>query len=100
MQKISELEREVLAGMSIPEISESNSYGAYPLEVQDALEVRMMVPLARLVLSSALFREETRGHHLRTDYPDSAKEPKHTFLMEGKDPWQGEVNRERQRWEG
>ena len=86
--------------MSIPEISGSISYGAYPQEVQDALEVRMMVPLARLALSSALFREETRGHHLRTDYPDSAKEPKHTFLAEGKEPWQGKVKKEKQGWEG
>ncbi len=40
----------------------------------------MMVTLAGLVLSSALFRKETRGHHLRTDHPEMEENARHVFL--------------------
>jgi succinate dehydrogenase/fumarate reductase flavoprotein subunit len=53
---------------------------SYPLELQDAWEVKMMAGLADLVLSSALTREESRGHHNRTDFPETEKEPRHIFV--------------------
>ena len=39
-------------------------------------------PLARLVARSALFREESRGAHLRADFPDAdpALDGRHTVL--------------------
>jgi L-aspartate oxidase len=42
-------------------------------------------PLARLVARSALAREESRGAHLRADFPDTASEldEHHTTLMPG-----------------
>ena len=94
-EEIERLEREVLSNLSVRDISQGISYGAYPQEIQEALEVKMMIYLGRLVLSSALFREETRGHHMRTDYPSSLKEPKHTLLSKEREPWAGEVKRER-----
>ncbi len=53
----------------------------------------MMISLARLVLRSALFREETRGHHVRTDYPSSFAKAAHTLAAKGKEPFAGEVKR-------
>jgi L-aspartate oxidase len=42
-------------------------------------------PLARLVARSALAREESRGAHLRADFPDTAAalDERHTILMPG-----------------
>jgi len=99
-EEIERLEREVLSNLFVTDISQGIPYGAYPQEIQEALEVKMMISLGHLVLSSALFRKETRGHHMRTDYPFSLQEPKHTLLSKGREPWAGEVKRERPgRWE-
>jgi succinate dehydrogenase/fumarate reductase flavoprotein subunit len=87
------MEKEILPFMAVPEISGGTSYGAYPRGVEEALEVRMMICLGRLVLRSALFRKETRGHHVRTDYPSSLEEPRHTFISKGKEPREGDVKR-------
>ena len=94
-EELETLEREALPNLSVTDIGRGISYGAYPQEIQEALEVRMMISLGRLVLSSALFRKETLGHHIRTDYPSPWREPKHTFLSKEKGPWAGEVKRER-----
>ena len=40
------------------------------LEVLDALELRLMLLTADIVTRSALCRQETRGAHVRADYPD------------------------------
>jgi succinate dehydrogenase/fumarate reductase flavoprotein subunit len=85
---VEELTKEALTKMTVAETS-----GPYPQEVQEALEVRMMLSLADLVLDSAFFRKETRGHHMRTDYPSSTDDPKHTFLAKGRGIWEGEVER-------
>jgi L-aspartate oxidase len=44
-------------------------------------------PLARLVARSALFREESRGAHVRADFPetDSALDHRHTVIAAGGD---------------
>jgi fumarate reductase (CoM/CoB) subunit A len=83
-----ELAKEAATEMAVAETS-----GPYPQEVQEALETRMMLSLAGLVLDSASFRKETRGHHMRTDYPSSAHDPKHTFLARGRRIWEGKVKR-------
>jgi len=85
---VHELAKEAVAEMTVAE-----TIGPYPQEVQEALEVKMMFSLASLVLDAAFFRKETRGHHVRTDYPFSHGDPKHTFLTKGQGIWEGEVKR-------
>jgi L-aspartate oxidase len=45
-------------------------------------------PLVRLIAGSALAREESRGAHLRTDFParDAALDGRHVTLASGRDP--------------
>jgi len=38
-------------------------------ELQEAIEVGFMARTAEMVAHAALLRKESRGHHLRTDYP-------------------------------
>ncbi len=53
----------------------------YNYEWEEALEAQWMVRLAELVAASALAREESRGHHWRTDFPDMRPEwEKHTIV--------------------
>lgn len=92
-ERLEEMEREVLPCMTIHEQSRNDFFGAYPRGLQEALEVRMMIELGRLVLASALFRKETRGHHMRVDYPSSSGEPVHTLVAKGKAPHPREINR-------
>ncbi|MGB5156126.1 FAD-dependent oxidoreductase [Desulfobacterium sp. N47] len=42
----------------------------YNTELLDALELRFMLPVARSVALSALARQESRGAHVRIDYPE------------------------------
>jgi len=50
-------------------------------EVQEAYEIRGMVDLAEIVILSALARKESRGHHLRLDYPQTDPVPVHTSVQ-------------------
>jgi hypothetical protein len=43
----------------------------YNLELMEAIETVLMVDAAELTFGSALFRKESRGHHNRTDFPDT-----------------------------
>jgi succinate dehydrogenase/fumarate reductase flavoprotein subunit len=43
----------------------------YNMELRDARELDFMLLTAKLVLTSALLREESRGAHLRSDFPES-----------------------------
>ena len=53
----------------------------YNYEWEEALEAQWMVRLAELVAASALAREESRGHHWRTDFPKMRAEwEKHTVV--------------------
>jgi fumarate reductase (CoM/CoB) subunit A len=92
-RELAKVEKEMIPRMAFTALAGDGSFGAYPREVQDALEVRMMVAVGKLVLASALFRKETRGHHMRTDYPSPSREPVHTLVARGKDPWTKEVKR-------
>jgi fumarate reductase (CoM/CoB) subunit A len=50
-------------------------------EFQEAMEVGFMAEIAEMVAHAALLRKETRGHHLRSDYPNSdLKWEKHTMI--------------------
>lgn len=65
----------------------------YPQELQDAWEVKMMAGLADLVLSSALAREESRGHHNRADFPETEKESRHVLVSRKQGVRFGKVKR-------
>ncbi len=93
LRELERVEEEMIPRMAFAAPGGGGPFGAYPQEVQDALEVRMMVTVGKLVLASALFRKETRGHHMRTDFPSPSEEPVHTGIARGKDPWRKEVKR-------
>jgi L-aspartate oxidase len=65
---------EILAG------AEGNSPG------RRGLEAHNMALVAMMIARSALFREESRGAHARTDFParDDARWRRHTLLREGR----------------
>jgi fumarate reductase (CoM/CoB) subunit A len=44
---------------------------SYVYELGEAFEVRNMVRLAAMVVAAAAARRESRGHHFRSDYPES-----------------------------
>ncbi len=43
----------------------------YNVDLTDAIEVTLMLDTAELTLRAAMFREESRGHHNRTDFPET-----------------------------
>jgi succinate dehydrogenase/fumarate reductase flavoprotein subunit len=90
---LEEIERELIPRMTIHDHCPDGSFGAYPRGLQEALEVRMMIELGKLVLASALFRKETRGHHMRVDYPLSGEEPVHTLIAKEMGPRPRKVKR-------
>ena len=57
---------------------------AHNMEVREALELGNMLRVAEAVIVSALNREESRGAHSRTDYPDRDDENwlKHTLIQD------------------
>jgi succinate dehydrogenase/fumarate reductase flavoprotein subunit len=59
LRRLAELKEEVMTLHS----------GSSPLEVSRLLELRQGILTARVILESALRREETRGAHCRTDFP-------------------------------
>jgi succinate dehydrogenase/fumarate reductase flavoprotein subunit len=54
----------------IPKISVP-AIGRYNFELREALETVLAVDAAELTIGSALFRTESRGHHNRTDFPET-----------------------------
>ena len=53
----------------------------YNYEWEEALETHAIVRLAEMTAASALAREESRGHHWRTDFPEMRPEwAKHTIV--------------------
>ncbi|EAX47723.1 Succinate dehydrogenase [Thermosinus carboxydivorans Nor1] len=75
---VDEVEDE-LAQVRVPDIVVFNQ----PL--MDVLQLANMCEIARLVAGSALMREESRGHHFRSDFPrqDDANWLKHTVAVKG-----------------
>ena len=60
--------------------------GRYHQALLDVLELENMFDIAELVAGSALLRQESRGHHFRSDYPqtDTEKWSKHTAVIKDK----------------
>ncbi len=50
--------------MTVPSIRE------FSLQWLEALEVPKMLDLCEIVAKAALLRQETRGHHFRSDFPN------------------------------
>ena len=58
----------------------------YPYEWQEAVELENMLDIAEAVVMSADLRQESRGHHFRTDFPEDREEwLKHTTVRIGAD---------------
>lgn len=91
--EVQEMEKEILLQDFISGKSRKCAYGAYPLKVREAMELKMMIKLSQLILASALFRRETRGHHIRVDFLLAKERAEHTMVMKGRDPWAEEVKR-------
>jgi len=74
LDEIRRLRRETLPQISVAPMRR------FCYEVQEAYEVAGMLTVAELVVLSALERKETRGHHFRLDYPETAAVPFHTSI--------------------
>ena len=86
-------EIEILSRDDVPRIA-GEAGKAYPQGIVEGLELTMMARLAPLVLASAAFRRESRGNHMRKDFPSSAKEAKHIVIRRGEEPMERNVKRE------
>lgn len=76
IQKLRDIEEREL-----PQLSVATSHRVYNYEWEEALEVGNMLRLSVMVAASALAREESRGHHWRTDFPSMRSEwEKHTVV--------------------
>ena len=75
---------DLLRGMrqeDVPRLFASGELTVYNYEWQEALEAAAMVDLAELVAASAMARQESRGHHWRTDFPVMRTDwEKHTLV--------------------
>jgi fumarate reductase (CoM/CoB) subunit A len=91
-EEVRQIVRESLPRMSIHS-GETRPTTPYLQELQQAWELKIMTVLSDLVLSSALFRKETRGHHMRSDYPDGDEKPQHVLFSKEKGLAFGAVKR-------
>ena len=65
----------------VPRVRVTHGGKNFNYEWEEALESVFMVDLAELVATAALTREESRGHHWRTDFPEMRIEwEKHTII--------------------
>jgi succinate dehydrogenase/fumarate reductase flavoprotein subunit len=92
LEEIKQIERDLLPRMSIGS-GKSGPVESYPQELMEAWELMRMATLAGQVISSAIARKETRGHHLRADYPETEREARHIFLSREKGLRMGKVKR-------
>ena len=86
------LRKEFMPVLSVS-AGEAESIRSYPRELQDAWELKMMIGLADLVLSAALTREESRGNHNRSDFPETEQETRHIFISRKQGVEFGKVKR-------
>ena len=52
----------------------------FNVDWRTAMEASTALGLAELVIRSALLRKETRGHHFRSDFPQTLETPQHTLV--------------------
>ena len=65
----------------LPRIQAVAGTRVYNYEWEEAIEAINMLALSELVASAALAREESRGHHWRSDFPEMRSEwEKHTII--------------------
>lgn len=65
----------------VPRVRVTHGGRNFNYEWEEALESVFMVDMAELVATAALTREESRGHHWRTDFPEMQIEwEKHTII--------------------
>jgi succinate dehydrogenase/fumarate reductase flavoprotein subunit len=66
----------------VNDVTVSNGGTLFNYELCEALELDNMVELGKLIIKSAITRTETRGHHIRTDYPETdPKWSRHTVTL-------------------
>lgn len=64
-----------------PRLRAVAAHKIYNYEWEEAIEAAFMIELGELIAASALTREESRGHHWRTDFPAMRPEwEKHTIV--------------------
>jgi fumarate reductase (CoM/CoB) subunit A len=68
IELISRMKYQDLPRMAVPSIRE------FSLQWLEALEVPKMLDLSEIVAKAALLRQETRGHHFRSDFPNQDDE--------------------------
>lgn len=74
LNRFRELKNNVLPKLCAPEVKEFN------VAWMEAIEASFMLDVAEIITRAALSRKETRGHHIREDYPETEKHPKHTIV--------------------
>jgi len=75
IERLSELE------LLLPEMKTGGLQSRYDTRLVDALDARFMLKAAQIVCFSAIAREESRGFHYRSDFPEEREEwLKHTML--------------------
>lgn len=77
LTKIAKEIREELSQLQVPEVT------VYNQQLIDLLQLESMCEVAMLVAECALMRQESRGHHYRTDFPcqDDQNWLKHTLAV-------------------
>jgi len=72
---------QLIRAEEIPRLQAASNTRIYNYEWEEALEAAFMVDLGEMIAASALSREESRGHHWRTDFPNMRSEwEKHTIV--------------------
>ncbi|KYZ78025.1 succinate dehydrogenase [Anaerosporomusa subterranea] len=66
LNRLAEIACEVQAAADSEQASEVTNYN---LQLVDLLQLDVMCEVAQVVAGSALLRQESRGHHFRTDFP-------------------------------
>jgi fumarate reductase (CoM/CoB) subunit A len=74
LRTISQLEGQI-SRMNVPEESKFNRY------LQEALEVENMIETAKMVITAAVLRQESRGAHYREDFPETRDDWKKSIVL-------------------
>lgn len=74
LNKVLDLKRNALPDVQV------GSERIFNVDWCTAIEVARALDLAELIIRSAMFREETRGHHYRSDFPKTLEKPEHTLI--------------------